>query len=128
MFHPRPEALATFDAELGWRPKPGTWTEVELRSEREYVPAPSGGGGSLAAFGDSFVYGSDVTGEGAWPRVLERGDPALWVMSGLPCLDASDAFRAAADGVFRPDWFVGEFHHSASGNRVVAEWLRERLR
>ncbi len=337
MFHPRPEALGTFDADLGWRPKPGTWTEVDrinaqgLRSEREYVPAPSGGR-RLAVFGDSFVYGSDVTGEEAWPRVLERGDPALEVMNygvpgygpdqaylrflaegaalspqivalavttpslerlltvvgsfrarsiatkprfvlddggelvlvpnpirdaddaarivahpreilgfaaldywydplvfqnplydrssamrllvtlwsrlkrryldpdrplvgppgggvfnerstafrilaqileafvgrasaggaeplvlilpdgqavarslagrpgpcdpvrdhcarrGLPCLDASDAFRAAADGVFRPNWFVGEFHYSASGNRVVAEWLRERLR
>jgi len=98
MFHPRPEALGQFDATLGWRPKPGTWTDLDrinsqgLRSSHDYSRLPLGAK-RIAVFGDSFVYGSEVSGEETWPRVIERNFTGLEVLNyGVPGYGPDQAY------------------------------------
>lgn len=87
----RPDALGMLDAELGWRPRPNLKNGVDdvdargLRSLREYADAPAPGVLRVAVFGDSFVYGSEVSTAEAWPTVLERSDPKLEILNyGVP--------------------------------------------
>jgi hypothetical protein len=86
-----PDSLTRFDAELGWTTRPGLRTEIDaidaagLRSEREYAPTPPPGVVRVAAFGDSFVYGSEVSTPEAWASLIERDHPDLEVLNhGVP--------------------------------------------
>jgi hypothetical protein len=78
MLHDDGSSLAVFDAQLGWRPRPGlrhgldVIDSVGARSTREYATLPPAGTWRIAAFGDSFVYGSEVRTEEAWPARLEQ--------------------------------------------------------
>jgi hypothetical protein len=69
--------LLTLDSVLGWRYRAGyrdsvTTTNAQgLRAERVYAPKAAPGVLRLAAFGDSFVYGSEVRTQDAWPTLLE---------------------------------------------------------
>jgi hypothetical protein len=78
MLDGRPDSLAEFHSELGWRPRPNLDNGPDiinsqgLRSAHDYPERPPPDVLRLAAFGDSFVYGSEVlTGE-AWPTVIEQ--------------------------------------------------------
>jgi hypothetical protein len=81
MLEDRPDALARFDGELGWRPRAGLDNGVDivnsqaLRSHRDYADDPASGVLRMAAFGDSFVYGSEVLTDESWARVIERSRP-----------------------------------------------------
>jgi len=87
----RPDALAEFNAELGWRPRPDLdngrdiINSQALRSRREYLESPLPGVLRIAAFGDSFVYGSEVLTDDAWPSLIEQSRPNTEVLNyGVP--------------------------------------------
>jgi len=87
----RPGMLCVYDLELGWKPRARLDNGVDvtnaegLRSRREYAPLPPPDTLRIAAFGDSFVYGSEVLTEEAWPSVLERLRPETEVLNyGVP--------------------------------------------
>jgi hypothetical protein len=87
----RPDALAEFHGELGWRPRPGLDNGPDiissqgLRSRRDYSEIPAPGVLRIAAFGDSFVYGSEVLTDEAWPNVIEQSRPNTEVLNyGVP--------------------------------------------
>jgi len=91
MLESRPEALAQPDPELGWRPRPGLHfgpddvDALGLRSRREYAAEPAPGILRIAVFGDSFVYGSEVSTADAWPTRLEEIRPGTEVLNyGVP--------------------------------------------
>jgi hypothetical protein len=84
-----PSSLAEFDAVLGWRarasnPESGV-NEQRVRSARVYAEEPAAGTLRIAAFGDSFVFGSEVDGASAWPSLMEAGDAGIEVINcGVP--------------------------------------------
>jgi len=75
------------DSALGWRYRPGFQKggdEISaqgLRSDRLYASAPPAGIVRVAAFGDSYVYGTEVDNADAWPTLLERLAPGIEVMN-----------------------------------------------
>ena len=75
------------DAFLGWTAKPGGSTRLYranaqgMRADREYAPLPPAGVLRVAAFGDSFVQGSEVANRDAWPALLEGLRPGLELLN-----------------------------------------------
>lgn len=75
------------DRDLGWVTIPGArarFTAVNqagVRANREYAAVPPPGVVRIAAFGDSFVHGDEVTTEEAWTTRLERTRPDLEVLN-----------------------------------------------
>jgi len=67
-------------AKLGWRYAPNFKSPVHqlnsmaLRSAREYSPKPPSHTLRIAAFGDSYVYGSEVDNPSAWAALIEADD------------------------------------------------------
>ncbi len=82
----RPHHLE-FHAVLGWRYAPNfrdrdtQMNSRALRSSREYEPLPSAHVLRIAAFGDSFVYGSEVDNANAWPGLMEAQNPDMDVLN-----------------------------------------------
>ena len=69
-----------FHETLGWQYRPGfagnmdTVNAMGLRAAREYSEArPEGALPRVAAFGDSFVYCSEVSNDACWSSILESG-------------------------------------------------------
>jgi len=81
---PRREML---DPLLGWRYRAGYASPTDhlnaqgLRARREYSTVPAPGTLRVAAFGDSFVYGNEVSDADAWCAVLEARSDALEVLN-----------------------------------------------
>ena len=79
--------LLVLDPLLGWRYRAGhrdpenAMNSKGLRSLREYAPHPAPGTLRVAAFGDSFVYGNEVSDSGAWPALMERLFPRMEVLN-----------------------------------------------
>ncbi len=75
------------DPLLGWRYRAGYASPSDhlsaqgLRARRQYSAVPSSGTLRVAAFGDSFVYGNEVSDDDAWCAVLEAGSDALEVLN-----------------------------------------------
>lgn len=75
------------DPELGWVTVPGAVkrftavNEAGMRAEREYEQTPPPGVVRIAAFGDSYVHGDEVTTAQAWPSRLERLQGGLEVLN-----------------------------------------------
>jgi GDSL-like Lipase/Acylhydrolase family len=65
------------DSALGWRyragfQKGGDQVSIQgLRSDRVYASKPPAGVVRVAAFGDSYVYGTEVDNADAWPTLLD---------------------------------------------------------
>lgn len=84
---PAPSDVVALDPLLGWRYVAGhqdAWNTISaqgLRSSRSYTATPGAGVVRVAAFGDSFVYGSEVPDSAAWPRVIERAFPRVEVLN-----------------------------------------------
>lgn len=108
----REEAVGQFDPRLGWVTKlntnsPGDLINSQgLRSDREYSRKPLNGTIRVTAFGDSFVYGSEVAGEDSWPSLIEQEFPEIEVLNyGVPGYGNDQAYlrfeAEAAD--FDPD-------------------------
>ena len=98
--HPQ---LHRIDAVLGWRYaanyKEHTHCGVVqlnaagLRSDREYAATPPPGILRIAAFGDSFVFGSEVGNKDAWPAIIERDNRAIEVLNyGVPGWGTDQAY------------------------------------
>jgi len=94
------------DSLLGWRYRPG-WSDpvvlvnaAGLRGNREYAITPDAGRTRVAAFGDSFVFGSEVAWFEAWPALLERADSTVEVLNyGVGAYGLDQAFlRYLAEG------------------------------
>jgi hypothetical protein len=72
---------------LGWRYAPNFKNATNqlnsraLRSSREYAPTPPPGVLRIAAFGDSYVYGSEVENRDGWTAIMESEDPRLEVLN-----------------------------------------------
>lgn len=94
MLAPAADALTVYDPELGWDLQPGrSGTEADratvnpqlLRSQRSYAPEAPSGVLRVAAFGDSFTFGSEVRDEDTWSAVAERARPELEIPNfGVP--------------------------------------------
>ncbi|HET7565345.1 MAG TPA: SGNH/GDSL hydrolase family protein [Gemmatimonadaceae bacterium] len=75
------------DSILGWRYAPNfrdardQLNAMALRSDREYAPTPPRGVLRVAAFGDSYVYGTEVDNANAWPTLMEVDNPRLEVLN-----------------------------------------------
>ena len=75
------------DADLGWVTTPGVVSGAYAvnrpgqRATHEYAPQARPGVTRIAAFGDSFVHGDEVTTEQAWPAQLEGLDSDLEVLN-----------------------------------------------
>ena len=99
--------LLILDSALGWRYRAGyadSRTEVNaqgLRSARNYARRTPSGRVRVAAFGDSFVYGSEVRTGDAWPTLMERVFPQLEVLNyGVGGYGVDQAYlRFRAEGV-----------------------------
>jgi len=79
--------LLALDPVLGWRYRAGHRDPVNqinaqgLRSGRAYSPVPAAGVVRVAVFGDSFVYGNEVSNDDAWPAQIERRYPGIEVLN-----------------------------------------------
>lgn len=100
------------DPDLGWVTTPGVATRWEAinqggeRAEREYAQGAPSGVVRIAAFGDSFVHGDEVTTEQAWPTVLERLQPGIEVLNfgvGGYGIDQAMLRFSSAGVALRPD-------------------------
>jgi len=81
------EPYYPFDAELGWSVRPNGRLPLYranaqgIRSDAEYAPEPPRGALRIAAFGDSFVHGTEVENPDVWTARLERLHPGLEVLN-----------------------------------------------
>lgn len=78
--------MLVIDSVLGWRYRPGrsgihTINAQGVRSSRTYAARPRPGVTRVAAFGDSFVFGSEVADGDAWSAQMERLSPAIEVLN-----------------------------------------------
>lgn len=82
---PDTSRMLTIDSVLGWRYRAGHRDEANtinvqgLRAARQYSAHRRPGIIRVAAFGDSFVYGSEVVDSAAWPAIMEQLFPRLEV-------------------------------------------------
>jgi hypothetical protein len=65
---------------LGWGATPRA-NSAGMRDDREYERTPQPGVVRIAAFGDSFTYGSDVALSETWEKQLVKLDPRLEVLN-----------------------------------------------
>ena len=99
-------AFTVFDQQLGWRLRRGASTRIDhinsqgLRSRRVYSPVPEEGIIRVAAFGDSFLYCTEVSDDDAWPLLMEQMFPELEVLNyGVPAYGPGQAYlRFRAEG------------------------------
>jgi lysophospholipase L1-like esterase len=82
-----PTTRTVLDSLVGWRYRPGFESEQDrinlsgLRSAREFTPVPRNGVRRIAAFGDSFVFGSEVGNDETWVAALERESGDLEILN-----------------------------------------------
>ena len=64
-----------------------------------------------------------------WDGKAGTMDPltAYCMEEGLACIDATEAFRLQPRHSVVRDWFVDGFHYSVEGNRIVAQWLAQKI-
>jgi hypothetical protein len=94
-----PGQLLEIHPVMGWRyaPEfdrpPHRLNSAALRSNHEYDLVPSEGVHRVAAFGDSFVYGSEVENHDAWPEIIEQENPDIEVLNyGVPGYGVDQAY------------------------------------
>ena len=106
-----PSAYTRFDPDLGWSLKPHGARELRranaagFRAQREYSLEPPDGVVRVAAFGDSFTHGGDVSNEATWTHLLESAGRAREVLNfGVSGYGTDQAFlRYRRDGArYRP--------------------------
>lgn len=81
------DRLLAVDSVLGWRYRSDMATAHDqtnsrgLRSAREYTAVPADSVVRVAAFGDSFVYGTEVDNAHCWSALAEQLHPQLEVLN-----------------------------------------------
>ncbi|HET8623867.1 MAG TPA: hypothetical protein VFM14_09920 [Gemmatimonadales bacterium] len=97
--------MLMFDAELGWTIRPGgehpplyRANSQGVRADREFAPEPPAGVVRVAAFGDSFTHGDDVSNQDTWTALLQT--PSREVLNfGVPAYGLDQAYlRYRRDG------------------------------
>ena len=102
------------DPELGWARSQRNAQEklydavnsAGMRDDREYDRHPAAGSVRIAAFGESFTYGTDVQLGENWSKVMTEMEPALEVLNygvGGYGLDQAFLRYLKVGGDFRPD-------------------------
>lgn len=100
------------DSLLGWRYQDGFSSASDhinaqgLRSRHQYAPRPRQGILRVAAFGDSFIYGTEVADDDAWASVVEASHRNIEVLNyGVGGYGVDQALlRFDAEGMtFHPD-------------------------
>ena len=98
--------MIVYDAEVGWRPRPGGRNEESIHNasglrveaaDRMFDRQPKPGTVRIALFGDSFVYGSEVTYSDTWAfgvaRLLEASGTTVEVLNfGVPGYGTDQAY------------------------------------
>jgi hypothetical protein len=80
-------ARDVLDPDLGWRYRSGFRSPTDrinsqgLRALREYSSRPAPGIFRVAAFGDSYVYGTEVPDGECWAARIEELDPGIEVLN-----------------------------------------------
>lgn len=101
-------ASMDMDPALGWVPIRDT-AEINsagMRDDREYAPTPPPGVLRIAAFGDSFTYGSDVALGENWAKQITALSPSIEVLNygvGAYGLDQAYLRYLAVGGDYHPD-------------------------
>lgn len=100
--------VVMFSPELGWALRPGAASKdgryrvnaAGLRAEEEYPLKPPAGKVRVAAFGDSFVFGTDVSGPETWAARISSASPRLELLNfGVPAYGLDQALlRFRAEG------------------------------
>lgn len=100
--------ILMFSSELGWTLRPGAVSgdgryrvnAAGLRAEKEYSLKPAPGKLRVAAFGDSFVFGTDAGGAETWTERLSSAVPRLEALNfGVPAYGLDQALlRFRAEG------------------------------
>jgi hypothetical protein len=102
----------SLDAELGWTVRANSSNDgyranaAGLRADRDYPVPPPEGRIRVAAFGDSFTFGTEVSNQDTWAAKLERLDARLEVLNfGVPAYGTDQALlRYRREGArVRPD-------------------------
>jgi hypothetical protein len=81
------EPYYPFDPELGWTVRPNGRLPLYransqgIRADVDYAPEPPPGVLRIAAFGDSFVHGTEVANPDTWPALLAALRPDLEVLN-----------------------------------------------
>lgn len=81
------ETMYEVDSVLGWRYTLGFQSGAHrlnaqrLRADHDYDTVPRAGVLRVAAFGDSFVYGSEVPLSASWAARIERANPSVEVLN-----------------------------------------------
>lgn len=84
---PKVPHLIEMHPRLGWRyaanykNREHQLNSIAVRSTREYTPQPGPNVLRLSAFGDSYVYSSEVDNPNAWAALMESEDPNLEVLN-----------------------------------------------
>lgn len=96
------------DADLGWAPIRGLGdiNSAGMRDDRDYGPYARPGVLRIAAFGDSFTYGSDVSLGDNWAKQISTLEPRIEVLNfGVPAYGLDQAYlRYVAFGdEYHPD-------------------------
>jgi hypothetical protein len=100
-----------YDPELGWTIMPNGRSELYrangqgIRSDSDYAALPPPGVLRIAAFGDSFTHGTDVSNEDTWPAIVEDLSPQTEALNfGVGAYGLDQALlRYRRDGrTFRP--------------------------
>ncbi len=115
-----PAIIQRLDPDLGWRYRPGFTNATDqinaagLRGRHEYDKHPAAGVLRVGTFGDSFVYGSEVSVDEAWPTLIDREeDPRrIEVLNyGVPGYGTDQAYlRYLRDGTeYAPDVVIMGF-------------------
>jgi hypothetical protein len=105
------ELYYPLDPDLGWTVAPGgrarryRANSQGIRADADYAPTPPPGVLRIAAFGDSFVHGTEVGNEDTWPARLAALRPGLEVLNfGVGAYGVDQSYlRYLRDGVgFEP--------------------------
>jgi len=101
-------ASMAMDPELGWAPIRGAGeiNSAGMRADREYAAKAPPGVLRIAAFGDSFTYGSDVALGADWATQITTLAPAIEVLNyGVPAYGLDQAYLRyrAVGSDYRPD-------------------------
>jgi hypothetical protein len=134
LLRPDPSRLLAIDSSLGWRYRAGhhdtlnTTNAQGLRADHDYRRRPPDGVLRIAAFGNSFVYGNEVTNREAWPEQLEAIAPTVEVLNyGVGGYGIDQAYlRFREEGLaLAPTWVVIGFSPDDL-SRVVSVYRRFR--
>jgi hypothetical protein len=126
-------ALVELDTLLGWHYRPGYRRGVHVispqgfRGEKLYQTKPPAGVLRIAAYGDSFVYGTEVEPTQSWPAHAERLFPVEVLNNGVGGFGVDQALlRYARDGQALPASVVVIGFSEDDLSRVVNVYRRFR--